>query len=246
MRLLVIVLCLLSERFLIHSVSYQRFFWFQKYCLSIQSILNKHTSQPWVLLAAIILPITLVVYLTYLMFSFIVFGLVAFILSLALFYYCLGPYNIFYPLTQNPAEEQNTLVGNYLAQANTQLFAAIFWYMIAGPIVLLIYRLSTLALNINAVSAEAKEIVDVLEWLPARMTVLLYLLVGNFQKGFSLFTGYFLSSPSNNNQMISQCGLLAVRANDADEIPLSVAESLVEHALIVLLVFIALLTLVWF
>ena len=31
MKLMVILLCLLSERYLVHSIAYQRFFWFGDY-----------------------------------------------------------------------------------------------------------------------------------------------------------------------------------------------------------------------
>jgi AmpE protein len=44
--------------------------------------------------------------------------------------------------------------------------------------------------------------------------------------------------------MLRGCGLLAVRENEADELSMIKAEALVEHAIIVILVLIALFTLI--
>ncbi|MCE0723874.1 MULTISPECIES: regulatory signaling modulator protein AmpE [Legionella] len=244
MKLLVILLCLLSERFLIHSVSYQRFYWFPDYCQKIKMITNKHGSNPWVLLTLIIVPIVLLVSIIYLLLDHLVFGLIGFLLSLIIFFYCLGPQNVFYPIVQSDIKTNQELVGDYFILVNRQLFSLVFWYIIAGPIGALAYRLITLCRDFNYTSVQANEIADLLEWIPARLTVLLFLLVGNFQRGFSSFTSYFFAKPDMNNDMLRIGGLLAVRTNETEEIPMPEAESLVEHAIVVMLVFIALFTLI--
>ncbi|HHT0591689.1 TPA: regulatory signaling modulator protein AmpE [Legionella anisa] len=244
MKLLVILLCLLSERFLIHSVSYQRFYWFSDYCQKIKMITNKHGSNPWVLLALIIVPIVLLVSIIYLLLYHLLFGLIGFLLSILIFFYCLGPQNVFYPIVQSDTKTNQELVGDYFIIVNRQLFSLVFWYVIAGPIGALAYRLITLCRDFTYISEQANEVTDLLEWIPARLTVLLFLLVGNFQRALSSFTSYFFAKPDMNNDMLRVCGLLAVGTNEAEEIPMPVAESLVEHAIIVMLVFIALFTLV--
>ncbi|MGM9453885.1 hypothetical protein ACTAZI_11175 [Legionella bozemanae] len=246
MKLLVILLCLLSERFLIHSVSYQRFYWFFDYCQKIKMSTNKHSffTNPWVLLVLIIIPIVLLVSIIYLLLHHLVFGLIGFLLSILIFFYCLGPQNVFYPIVQSDTRTNEELVGDYFVLVNRQLFSLVFWYIIAGPIGALAYRLITLCRDVNYVSEQANEITDLLEWIPARLTVLLFLLVGNFQHSFSSFTSFFLAKPDMNDDMLRVCGLLAVKTNEVEEIPMPVAESLVEHAIIVMLVFIALFTLI--
>ncbi|KTD41206.1 hypothetical protein [Legionella parisiensis] len=246
MKLLVILLSLLSERFLIHSVSYQRFYWFFDYCQKIKMSTNKQSflTNPWVLLALIIIPIVLLVSIIYCLLDQLVFGLIGFFLSILIFFYCLGPQNVFYPVVQSDNRTNQELVGDYFVLVNRQLFSLVFWYIIAGPIGALAYRLITLCRDVNFVSEQAHEITDLLEWIPARLTVLLFLLVGNFQRGFSSFTSYFLAKPDKNNDMLRVCGLLAVKTNETEEIPMPVAEGLVDHAIIVMLVFIALFTLI--
>ena len=246
MKLLVIILCLLSERYLIHAVSYQRFCWFTNYYQFIQKTADKNSifANPWVLLAFIVLPILVITAVIYCLLHGIFFGFMGLLLSIVLFYYSLGPQNVFYPPAESYSENYTASVGNYFVLVNQQLFSVLFWYIIAGPVAALAYRLIALCRDITAVSAQANQLADLLEWIPARLTALLYLLVGNFQRGFGTFMRYIISKPDANNNLLSECGLLAVRASDVDEVPLPVAESLVEHAIFVALVFVALFTLV--
>jgi AmpE protein len=246
MKLLVIVLCLLSERFLIHSQSYQRFFWFNEYSSFIKKNIEqkKIFTNPWIILVLLIGPISIISLLLYIMLYSALFGIIGLIINIMIFYYCLGPSNPFYPLADT-AIENNITVGNYLAEVNSQLFTVIFWYLIAGPIAVLVYRLFYLAQADESIHTNAKIIVSIIEWLPARMTVFLYLFVGNFQHGISRAMSFLLSNPHLNNTMLSQCGLLALRCNEAEDIPITAAEILVEYALILLLVIVALLALVW-
>lgn len=247
MKLLVIVLCLLSERYLMHAQSYQRFSWFGDYANKVSHLIEKNNwfTNPWMVLAAIVLPIVVLTAIVYCLLHSILFGLVGLVLSIVLFFYCLGPQNAFYPLTDEKEKAKTTdRVGNYFAQVNSQLFAVIFWYIIAGPVAAVAYRLIDLSQSITLVSPQAKQSVDILEWLPARLTAILYLLVGNFQRGFALFMQYILAKPEMNNTMLSACGLLAVRSTTTEEVPMHEAESLVEYSVIVLLVLIALCTLV--
>lgn len=246
MKLLVVVLCLLSERFLMHAISYRRFIWFPAYCNKIQQVLANSSviKNPWFLLAILIAPVAVIIAIVYGLLHGIVFGFVGLVLSVLIFLYCLGPNNVFYPITLSVDEKDNTAqISNYLADANTQLFAPLFWYIVAGPIGVLIYRLIESCCEIVAVREKAILLTNILEWVPARLTAILYLLVGNFQHGFVAFKQYALAKPDLNKSLLSECGLKAIRATDTEEIPMPIAENLVEHATIVILVLIALFTL---
>ncbi|MBA2650102.1 MAG: hypothetical protein H0U75_11045 [Legionella sp.] len=244
MKLFVIILCLFSERFIMHAISYKRFIWFGDYCKKISHRLHGNKLQsPWVLFIIFVLPPLILFSLIYFLFHTIVFGFFGLILNVLIFYYCLGPQNPFYPITAVPDEDQKNAIQTYFAQVNTQLFAVIFWYIFLGPLGLLFYRLCTLCRQIDSVALQANQVSDVLEWIPARMTVLLYLLVGNFQRGFQAFIRFILARPAQNEGMLGTCGLLAVQASDIQEVSIADAEHLVEHACFVLLVLIALFTL---
>jgi AmpE protein len=246
MKLLVVLLCLLSERFLIHSASSQRFSWFDDYFLTINNLIERihFIKNPWIILTVIIVPITIPIVILYFLFHSVFFGILGLIISVIIFLYCLGPQNAFYPISESsPAVSNHSLIGNYFSQVNRQLFSVIFWYIIAGPVGVLVYRLITLSRDISVVSQQANQATDLIEWIPARISVLLFLLVGNFQRGFVLFVTLFFSRPELNSQILSDCGLQAVCTNESEAILLPVAESLVEQAAIVLLVLIALFTL---
>ncbi|VEB35859.1 inner membrane protein AmpE [Legionella sainthelensi] len=245
MKLLVILLCLSCERFLIHSASYQRFYWFTNYYQKIKISADKNSFfvNPWALLALIVIPLLLLALIIYLLLHQVFFGLMGLILSILIFFYCLGPQNIFYPITHSEVKSDQELVADYFISVNRQLFSLIFWFIVAGPIGALAYRLITLCREFNTVHEQANEVTDLLEWIPARLTVILFLLVGNFQRGISIFTRFLFAKPEINSEMLRDCGMQAVKSNDMEEISMPAAESLVEHAIIVMLVLIALFTL---
>lgn len=247
MKLFVIVLCLLSERFLVHAVSHNRFYWFSSYFNMISQRLPK--AKPFLnsvlLMTLLILPLILICWLVLFIFNHLLFGFISLLLNLIIFYYCLGPENPFYPVRQGSDEEDNDAeVGRYFAKVNGQLFSVIFWYVIAGPLGVLTYRLISLCREQMLTEELASWLTDILDWIPARFTVLLYLLVGNFQRGFHYFVQTFFSSPNYNYSLLSQGGLLAARTNESEPLTMPYAENLVEHALIVYLVFLAFFTLV--
>ena len=246
MKLLVIVLCLLSERFLVHASSHNRFHWFSTYCNNMQQGLSKKLSlsNPWLVFIMILLPLLLAASLVFCFFGDFLFGFVGLLLNIVIFYYCIGPGNPFYPVHTQAAEQNNSDAGGYLAQVNGQLFAVVFWYIATGPLGLLVYRMVSLCQKQALVSQQASWLTGLLDWLPARMTSLLYLLVGNFQSGLQHFSRLFFTSPENNYTMLTVCGLHAARHDEQEQVPLPQAERLVEHAIIVFLVLIALFTMV--
>jgi AmpE protein len=227
MKLLVIVLCLLSERFLVHAALHKRFYWISAYINFIAGRLSKVS--PWIILSFILLPFVVVVSVILYYFSNSVFGFVGLLLNLIIVYCCIGPGNPFYPVR---------------VQANGQLFAVIFWYITLGPLAALVYRLIAQSRKQQSLSQIALKLTNILDWLPARMTILLYLLVGNFQAGLRDFGKLLFKTPSNNQILLSVCGLQALSSNGVKSAKMLQAEKLVEYAVILLLVLLAFFTLV--
>ena len=250
MALLVIVLCLLSERFWAHARVHQRFHWFIAYgarlSFSLRSMFSRMPS--WGILAGVVLPILLVAMFVLHMVDHALFGVIGLLCSLAIFYYCLGPVNPFYPAHEKGKSDlTNEDLGAYLVAVNGQLFAVLFWYIVAGPIGIMAYRLISLACNLSPVRREASLLTDILDWMPVRMTALLYLLVGHFQAGLSVYRKQFFSRPSQNSAFLSDCGIAAMNLEHHKKKSMRSAERLVEHATIVFLLLLALCTLVtWF
>lgn len=248
MKLLVIVLCLFSERFFVHVSSHHRFNWFSAYGKAVEQRLSRVSflSSPWTILTLMLLPIFLIFAVVYGFCSNALFGLVGLVLNIVVFYYCIGPRNPFYPVhasTTETASNENE-VETYLVDVNSQLFAVLFWYIVLGPFALLLYRLVSLCRSFGVVGHKAFWLTNLLEWLPARMTALLYLLVGNFQAGFCHFSKLLLTMPLNNQALLGVCGQEALSSSEEESRVMPQAERLVEHAVILLLVFLAFFTLV--
>lgn len=248
MKLLVIVLCLLSERYLIHKVSLNRFSWFGNYCDKLIALFPKIAffQSPWVLLLMAILPWIGIIALAMGLLNSYLFGFIGFLIQVVVFYYCLGPDNAFYPLStpQRKNAHQSSDIGNYFAVVNNQLFGVVFWYITLGPLAVLTYRLVSLCQQQSKLAAKAKWVTALLDWIPARLTAIFYLLVGNFQQGFKCLLQKKLLAPSENTNLLTEVGLLAVRTQTDEPLSLPAAQGLVEYALVFSLVFIAIFTLV--
>jgi AmpE protein len=247
MKLLVIVLCLLSERFLVHASSHNRFQWFASYGNAMEQRLSNipFLSSSWLMLIVAALPMLLVAFLAVYFFSNWLFGFVGLLLNICIFYCCIGPGNPFYPVRVSTDEHaSHDEIKTYLVRSNEQLFAVLFWYIFLGPVAVLAYRLISLSQSQKAVKRQAIWLTEILDWLPARMTVLFFLIVGNFQAGWRHFSKLFFAAPGTNQSLIGDCGLQALGCLGDEPVDMSQAENLMEHAIIALLVLLACFTLV--
>ena len=247
MKLLVILLCIASERYLVHAASLHRYQVFCTWFHAMTKYLPRtgFFTNPYVALSFVILPALFVVCAILAFTGNIFYGFIGFLLNVLVFYFCLGPNNSFYPVSQSQDDhEKEEPVENYFCAVNSQLFAVIFWFIVTGPLGLLCYRLLYICSEQELTKPAARVIIGLLDWITARITLLLYLLVGNFQRGFHYFTQVFLSAPGNNDELLKKGGLLAAQTQEEDSISLLHAQNLVEHALVIFLVFIAFFTLV--
>lgn len=242
MKLIVIVICLLSERFLMHQLAQQRFAWLSDYVNLVVSGAKKKSAaiSPWALIALIVLPIALAVFLVLWLIGGLFYGFICLILNLAIFYYCLGPDNVFYPVTGKKSGK--AAAKQYYYDANSQVFAPVFWYILLGPVGVIVYRMNSQLQSLAPVKVQAGQINAVLDWVPARLSALLYMLVGNFQSGLAVLARYLVAEPKKNKSLLGEAGCAAAQSAN-EEAELVAAEALVEHAIILSLVFLALFTL---
>jgi AmpE protein len=244
MQLLVIVLSLLSERFLVHVRVHQRFNWFLTYSNALISVLPNRVS-PGVVLGCLVCPVLILLMLGLYLVNGVLFGFFGFVAHFIIFYYCLGPVNPFYSAHDETSNEcTKDDIENYFVQVNDELFAILFWYVVIGPWMIVAYRLFSKAQSLDVVRVQAMSVMRVLDWLPARFSALLYLLAGNFQSGIEQYYAYLFKSPETNAILLKKCGFLALNGDDTDAKTMRHAETLVEHAMIIFLVMLALGTLV--
>lgn len=233
MKLIVIVLSMLVEKYGEGLYSIRHFGWLSAWYAWIQGKLKNHDA---LMLLVSLLPIILCVALFAFWFSGLFWGAGRFVLEFALFFFCLGPKNFF------RMDDAKTLApALYFSEVNQGWFAFIFWYLLFGIVGAVTYRLfERLALE-NHVS---KRLLSYLDWLPARLTAFFYLLVGNLQPSLPYFISHIRSGVDNNNTLLSECGLNAATHTKEKEVTLSDAMRIVSHAMILFLVCIAFLTIV--
>ena len=243
MALFVIVLCLLSERYLVHQSALYRFYWFYKLQNRLLSAIPNKSSSfiHWLKLFYPIFIIAIITWLVLYIFGHWLFGLFGLAFNIIIFYQCIGPQNPFYPNTDTSStDSQVEHVGDYLADVNRQLFTPIFWYVLLGPIGVLVYRLITLSISSDQTRSQALLLSQVLEWIPARIISFLYAAAGDFQKSFNSLKSFFVSDVGQNHKLLKTCGLNSLGYDFKDDSLLPQAEGLVERTTILYMVIIAL------
>ncbi|MGD8589485.1 MAG: regulatory signaling modulator protein AmpE [Chromatiales bacterium] len=101
-----------------------------------------------------------------------------------------------------------------LEQANNRVFAVIFWFLVLGPFGALLYRLVSTLPNLKASHTDldffiaARQLLAVLDWIPARITAFTYAIAGSFEDALYGWRSYHESrfdEFSNNASGILIC-----------------------------------------
>lgn len=147
---------------------------------------------------------------------------------------------------------QHRAVTNALfTQANDRLFAVLFWFVLLGPIGAVFYRTvaitKTKSVEWDKVDTAAASIQNLLNWIPARLVALVYILVGNFRQSFNTWLKQVFSGLKHSEKLLIQVGSQATDI-DKDETKSNLKENkevlaMFDRSLIVVLVVIAIFTL---
>ncbi|MGD8910020.1 MAG: regulatory signaling modulator protein AmpE [Chromatiales bacterium] len=90
------------------------------------------------------------------------------------------------PPTSEPALSQS-VAESILLQANQRLFGVIFWFLLLGPLGALLYRMTTQLPRLEQANRDidfflnAKQLLLIMDWLPARLTAICYAIAGSFE-----------------------------------------------------------------
>jgi len=126
--------------------------------------------------------------------------------------------------------EKDELVRNatrkILTESQKRYFGVIAWFIVLGPLGALFYRLSYLyhahckAEEFDEHLPLMEQVIHWIEWVPARITSMLFLLTGDFMNGFYRIQDYLTDADADNNQLISETGIaslgLEMGINDGD------------------------------
>lgn len=215
MSLIVIVICLIAERFLLEYQHLREFRWLTGY----HRWLEANAPAEWMTrgipgLLLLLLPPALLTGLLQQLLSSSLFGLPGLIFAAMLLLYTLGPQDLDSQIdryTQAAERDQESDLGEIareiiddeppaseparsqgvaesaLQQANRRIFAVLFWFLLLGPMGAILYRTAAQLPRLDQANRDidfflnTKQLLLILDWLPARLTAVCYAIAGSFE-----------------------------------------------------------------
>lgn len=271
MTFIVTLIALLIERFFDWShLRYWR--WYEGYQQWIAQ--KAPQKQSYILLLLAIIPILLVVALVQFSLRYPLYGLIELIFQLAIVLYCLGPQSLWADtfacinaLTSNDAqakeklkmqmgvtENESTslhqlLLDRIFIEANRRVFAPIFWFVVIGPVGIVLYRLISQSAQaiphegkISETSPAAHIYEAALDWVPLRVMTFLFALGGHFAKVFNVYRKHVGTSFDGNETLLVECGNAALGGDEkimTDGSTERSAVSLLDRTFVIFLILVA-------
>lgn len=260
MILILLIAALLIETFVSQLSQWRNHSLVSVYAQKWRNVIDRDNSlNEWLVAAVVLMPPVLIAVLLlgdHRGFSGFIFE---FALSLVVLLWCLGPQTLGQYFHQHEDDSEGEPARGMLYFAHKGYFAPIFWFVLLGPVAALVYRLiETLAHSEIAVSdlvsegEEAEEVSDrlakvwqvlfhIADWLPARVSGFLYLLTGDFMRGFTEFKNGLLDTDIASEPLVSETAVRALALREEDE-PMPAARHLAERSLLLLMVLVALIS----
>lgn len=224
MSLTIILICLLAERFLLHYQELRQIDWLSNYSdwFARQELPN-WLQKGFIGIAVLLLPPLLIASLIQHLLNESLFGIPGALFACLVLLYSFGPEDLDQQITAfNEARERNdqetadsiarrllqdappptepaytqAVTEAILEQANSRVFAVIFWFLVLGPFGALLYRLTSMLPRLKASHSDldffiaARQLLAVLDWIPARITAFTYAIAGSFEDALSGWRSY--------------------------------------------------------
>ena len=279
MKLIVILVCILAARYLHLGRTSARYRWFTRYTEGLHRVLTQ-VRWPWLQMLLIVAPVLIITLLLQLNLAHGLYYLIDFLFATFLVWYCLWPIPLQEALDatvadrramndESPTEQHDDIVPamkasepraiseTILCNANSHIFAVLFWYVALGPLGAVLYRAVAQLTQLSShqhsglanIARVANIVEDVLDWIPARLTALGYVIAGDFVNGFGQWLRYANKGLSSNQDLLINTGLGAMNLPIDDENETAVPEEprnvlrLVDRSLVAWLVIVAIFTL---
>jgi membrane protein required for beta-lactamase induction len=215
MSLIVIVICLIVERFLLERQHLRQRPWLEAFSKWLTDQRTPEWSKHGLMsLIIVLLPPLLTTALLQQLLAGSLFGIPTVIFAAVVLLFCLGPVDLDTqvndyikavetedetnlrriareivedePPTSEPALSQSVTEA-ILWQANQRLFGVVFWFILLGPLGALLYRITTQLPRLEQANRDidfflnAKQLLLIMDWLPARLTAICYAIAGSFE-----------------------------------------------------------------
>lgn len=252
MRFIIIILCLVIERWTIYSKQIRRFHIFEFYDQAMLALCEKLRLRSYIGVIVVLALAMIIVGLIYFWLLHVWYGILGFIFAILVMLYSFDAFGV---QEENLGDElsrehpiEKEMVG-LLVQANRNIFAVVFWFTILGPIGAVLYRINYLLTKNNEsndIATAAQKIRQILDWIPVRLMALSYALVTHFIPVIKCWGKNVISGLSHNEEVLSECGMAAlesvghtVEVSNAEEFRRETMH-IIDRALIIWLVVIAL------
>ena len=232
MRFLIIVLSLLSEKYLTHQFQRLRKTVLEEYLFLLkkflpESVMSSHPLSPFGISLSILVAFAI-------LFQWIGHHGIGyhfnFIFEFSIFYLCLGEHNLFY-VNSN----QNMILSSeeYIIAMNREVFAPIIWFSIFGPIGVIVYRVTDF-FSKSAQNQNLLSLMQILDWVPVRVSSILFLMVGQFQPGFSELLKQLTKAPQTNEDLLINSAKHAINHDLNKDLNFIQLENLFMHSCLLL------------
>lgn len=127
-----------------------------------------------------------------------------------------------------PLEQARAVTGGVLVQANLRIFGVLFWFVVLGPVGAVLYRavteLSRLTQQDNdEFSWAARQLNEILDWLPARLVALGYALSGHFE---AAVVGWREATANKESWLVPAAQVLAATGTGALDLDQEIDDSM--------------------
>ena len=234
MKLLILILGLIAERYMDGMDALRSMAWYERW----EALILKTMKLPtFVLLFICILPLPMLLGLFHLTYGsgYQTYGIFT-LIDLGVLILCLGPASFYEVAISKQKFNQEA----YFEQMNAQWFAPILWYIFSSIEICLLYRLVRHALKHPKLGQCAQEVLDYMDWVPTRLMSLMYMLAGNFQNAMPFFVQHALSNVHQNRLVLTGCAIRAMKSEEDESASAIKAQDLVWRAMILVLTGVAL------
>ncbi len=249
MIFLSILIALLLERVFPQFIELRRFDWLREYTRWLVDVLHIERFGRWASLLALLLPIALVVWIAAGLFDHALFGLFELAFDTLIVFFTLGPKLLDRQVddyidaieTGDEAQRQriaaqvsgNDSASNLAAEvagfcrglfveANSRVFALLFWFVALGPLGAVIYRIlqqllqpGMLASSLAGVKSEIRLLLGWMDWLPVRISLFAYMISGNFDEALQSYrkgADSAIDLAEQNSELLQSVGASAISA----------------------------------
>lgn len=246
MTFVITLISLVIERFF-HWSHLRHWRWFNHYQRWLLNTRLSNWSQ-YLLLAATVLPLVLVVGVVNAVLDNWLYGLGKLVFGVAVLMYCLGPSNLWVQVYScinelqkedlKPAIERvhaafgigmpehsqafhQAFVRAIFIAAYQRIFAVVFWFVILGPLGAVLYRSIALcrAESPLGLMSVAAKLQQLLDWIPVRIFTFIFALGGHFTQVFAYWKKQVTKGVSVNDTLLTECGVLSLDVLDGSHIP---------------------------